>query len=74
MATKTKVTVDVMRHDDASRIGSIEMPASLWALYEQGWHMGYQWPERIARAISVLTPADIERLGIDPNTVIYLES
>ena len=54
-------------------LGEIEIRASLWRLYAEQRHPGYQWPEGIARAVSCLTPTQIDRLGIDPNMIVWLD-
>lgn len=63
----------VRRHTDGYRLGEITIADSLSRLYDEGRHPDYLWPEGISRALSALTPAQITALGVDPQTVIYLD-
>jgi hypothetical protein len=73
MATEATVTVDVIRHVDGRRIGSIELPRSEWETYADCTHPAYQWPEGLAEAGTVLSSRQCEALGLDRRTVIWLE-
>lgn len=69
----TTRTVDVMDLRTGDRIGTAEISAPDWAAYEGGTHPDYQWPGGTARAADVLTGAEMERDGIEPGTVIFLD-
>jgi hypothetical protein len=73
MSSKTTVTADVVRYADGERVGSVEMDVAEWEQYAGCSHPAYQWPGGIARAGGVLTPKQVEALGIDPMTTIWLE-
>jgi hypothetical protein len=76
MATTTKhdlVTVDVRRLSDGEKVGTTTMPAAEWERYAAGTHPGYQWPEGAALAGDVLTDEQVDEMGLDAGTVIWLE-
>lgn len=75
MATTTRmIEVDVMRHSDGARAGSIEMDPAEWQRYEAEEHPAYQWPEGIAAAGNVLDAEQSEAMGLDSSTIIWLEA
>jgi len=65
--------VNVVDYETARTLGTIEIADSLWRLYADCRHPGYQWPQGIARAVSVLTPSQIAEMGISNDTTVYLE-
>lgn len=67
------VTVDVRRHVDGECVGSIELSAAEWEQYAVYEHPAYQWPEGLAEAGAVLTPDQVEEMGLTGRTVIWLE-
>ena len=67
------VSVGVMDHATGRRIGTAEVCDGDRDAYEAGDHPAFQWPEGIARAADVLSPEDIDRLGIDGQATIWFE-
>ena len=70
-ATETQ-TVDVMDYHTGDKIGTTEVSAEAWAEYESCTHPAYQWPTGTAVASDILDDAEMDRDGIDPETVIFL--
>ncbi|MDE2105351.1 MAG: hypothetical protein KGL39_49450 [Patescibacteria group bacterium] len=73
MMDATRARIDVRSYATGDYIGTIEMNAAEWERYAVGEHPDYQWPEGIAEAGKVLSSADITRLSIGDDIVIWLE-
>ena len=64
---------DQTAEDYQDNLGTITIDLSDWAQYEAGAHPDFQWPEGIARAGDVIEDEILGRLGIDPDTTIWLD-
>jgi hypothetical protein len=67
------VTVDVVRYFDGEVVGTTTLTAEAWERYAACEHAAYEWPAGVARAGDVLTEDELEAMGLDGKTTIYLE-
>ena len=64
--TGAAILAEIMDHETGEKLGVAHV-------HLEGYRHAAQWPQGTIKANDILKPGDIHRLGIDPDTIIWIQ-